>query len=390
MNPTFAAFPESEHRERLDRARAKLRDAGLKGCICVAPENLFYLSGYDSIAYFNQQALVFSAAEESEPTLVVRNVDSSLVYETSWVEDVRTYHLHAADVPAIVAEVAREKGLREGPIGIDIESYALPGAYALGLIKALDPMQVEDATELLNSLQHIKSEREMNHIREAARYANIGLETARKTLRSGITEIELAAAIESAVREAGSDYSAMPTLVASGPRSPGGHATPLHRRIENGDLVHVEFSGVARRYHVIALHTMALGEPGSRVHEIYNLTLESLRAGIKGCGPGTPVAEMEEASLEPLRREGFEESAMMRFGLGIGIGYPPLWAAYFQIDRYSKHTLEPGMVFYVHACLDLSDEKIGTVQGATYFVTQSGIEMLAGGGDVELEVIKDL
>ena len=60
MDPYFAAFPEPEHRERLSRAREKLREAGLAGWICVAPENIYYLVGYDSIAYFNYQALVIS------------------------------------------------------------------------------------------------------------------------------------------------------------------------------------------------------------------------------------------------------------------------------------------------------------------------------------------
>ena len=387
MSPTFAAFPEHEHRERLARARAKLKEAGLKGCICVAPENIFYLSGYDSIAYFNQQALVFSSNDNSEPTLVIRNVDLSLVRETSWVNDIRTYHLHAADVPEIVAGVAREKGLRDGCIGIDLQTFALPGAYALGLVKALEPMKVEDATMLLGSLQCIKSELEMAYIREAAKYANIGLETARKTLRAGITEIELAAAIEWAMRAAGSDYWAVPTEIAGGPRTPGGHAAPMPRVVEKGDLVHVELAGVARRYHVVALHTMAVGEPSPRARNIYEITLESLRAGIKACKPGAPVANIENASLEPLKREGLEHTAMMRFGIGIGIGYPPVWVGSFQIDRYSKQTLESGMVFYVHACLELVDEGIGTVQGATYCVTPSGIEMLAGGGDVELEIV---
>jgi len=206
MNPLFAAFPESEHRERLVRARTKLREAGLTGCICIAPENLFYLIGYDSIAYFSYQALVFSIEEDSDPTLVIRNVDLSLVKETSWIEDIRTYHLHAADVPEIVANIAQEKGLQRGPIGIDLQTYAFPAAYALPLVKALEPMEVQDVTELLGSLQYIKSEREMTYVREAANYADVGLETARKTLKAGITEIELAAAIEGALRKAGSDY----------------------------------------------------------------------------------------------------------------------------------------------------------------------------------------
>lgn len=37
------------------------------------------------------------------------------------------------------------------------------------------------------------------------------------------------------------------------------------------------------------------------------------------------MAEVEEASLVAVRDDGLEGAAMMRFGYGIGIAYPPLW-----------------------------------------------------------------
>ncbi|MGH6932153.1 MAG: aminopeptidase P family N-terminal domain-containing protein, partial [Dongiaceae bacterium] len=111
MPPTYAAFPESEHRERLARARRVLRDAGLAGAIVVAPEHIFYLSGYDSWVSVNSpQALIFGA-DQDEPTLVLRNVDLPLALETSWFKDIRTYHLHRDDVPGLIARVLDEKGL---------------------------------------------------------------------------------------------------------------------------------------------------------------------------------------------------------------------------------------------------------------------------------------
>lgn len=36
------AFAESEYRDRLARARQTLQTDGLDGCICVAPEHLYY------------------------------------------------------------------------------------------------------------------------------------------------------------------------------------------------------------------------------------------------------------------------------------------------------------------------------------------------------------
>ena len=384
--PAFAAFTETEHQQRLARAQEALREAGLDGCICVAPENLFYLAGYDSLTYFSQQALVFHERGDRLPTLIVRDVDLPLVRETSWITDLCCYHLHDANVPAMVAAVAREHGLDQGAIGLELQSFALPGDYALGLIEALTPAKVFDATAMLNRLQFIKSEAELDFVREAAGYANTGIEAAKSALRPGLTEIELSARIEHAMRTAGSDYPAIPTECASGTRSSGGHAAPMPRAIEAGDLVHVEFAGVARRYHCVSMITMAAGEPGPRARVLYELCLESLRAGKSVCGPDVAVADIDNASLEPLRRENLEHAAMMRFGLGIGIGYPRVWVGTFQIDRFSSERLLPGMVFYIHSCIELPDEGIGIIQGGSYLVTATGIEPLSGAGDCELFV----
>jgi Xaa-Pro aminopeptidase len=224
-------------------------------------------------------------------------------------------------------------------------------------------------------------------IRQAAEYAEAGLTATRNALRAGRSEIAVGAEVEAAVRAAGSDYWSIPTEFSSGPRSAGCHATPRSRMIEPGELAHFEFAGVAARYHATAITTMAVGEPGQRARELHRLNAASLRAGIAAIRPGCPAAAVEEASLEPLRREGLDEFAMMRFGYGIGIGYPPVWLETLQIDRHSAQRIEVGMVFVLHACIELVDEKLGAIQGGTYTLTENGLEMLVGDGDADLVIV---
>jgi Xaa-Pro aminopeptidase len=386
MTPPFAAFSEAEHRERLARARRTLAAAGFDGCVSVAPEHLYYLAGYDAWVSVNSpQALVFRT-DGGEPTIVLRDVDRPLATETSWVRDLRTYRLLAEDPAAVIAGVAREHGLGRGRLAVELESYALPFALGLRLARALAPARAEDATGLLGDLRLVKSAAELAWLREGARHAAIGLQAAARALRPGITEIALAGQLEAAMRAAGGDFWAIPTELASGPRTPGGHATPRDRAIEPGDLVHVEFAGVARRYHAVAIQTMAAGEPGRRARDVYELTRESLRAGVRAARPGVPAQAVEEASLEPLRKAGLEAAAMMRFGYGVGIAYPPIWLETLQISRGVDRRLEPGMVFVLHACVELADEGLGVILGGTYALTGTGLEMLAGAGDAELHV----
>jgi Xaa-Pro dipeptidase len=157
--------------------------------------------------------------------------------------------------------------------------------------------------------------------------------------------------------------------------------------IESGDLVHLEFAGVHRRYHATAIHTLAVGQPSRRAQEIYQLGRASLAAGIAAIRPGVPVAAVEEASLEPLRAVGLEGAALMRFGYGIGIAYPPIWLEPLQISRGIDQRLECGMVFVLHAYIQLLEESLGVIQGGTYALTENGLEMLVGGGDVALEIV---
>ena len=82
-----------------------------------------------------------------------------------------------------------------------------------------------------------------------------------------------------------------------------------------------------------------------------------------------------------------EAAAVMRFGYGIGVAYPPIWLEPLQISRGFDQVLAPGMVFVLHAYLQLLGESLGVIQGGTYALTDRGLETLVGGGDVELEVV---
>jgi len=341
-----------------------LAACGFEVCVSVAPETHYYLAGYDAWVGVNSpQALVFSISEETEPTLIVRNVDTRLATETTWLSDIRKYQLFADDFSKLVAGIVREKGWTGGRIAMELQSYALNAALYSELASALKPAEIFDATRLLGDLRIIKSETEMRYVREAAGYANLGLDAAREALRVGVTEI------------------------SSGTRTPGGHATPRERVIELGDIVHFEFAGVSHRYHATAVHTMACGAPNSRAAELYEIARASLAAGVSQCHAGAWVADIEEASLEPIRAAGLEAYANMRFGYGIGLAYPPVWLETLQISRGFEDRLAPGMVFVLHAYLQLDHENIGIIQGGTWALTTDGLEQLVGGGDLPLEIV---
>ena len=379
------AFPESEYQARLARARDLLKAQGLYGCICIAPELLYYFAGHEAYTFFSDQALVFTT-EDDDPSLVIREVDLPVSRETAWITDFRTFH-YGKDNPAdFVAEAAREKGVAGGRLGVDLGSFSASAGYVRRLAAALAPSQIVDATDLINSLRLVKSPGELAYVREAASYANAGMDAALSAVRPGISEIQLAAEIEYAMRSKGCDYAAMPTWVRSGPRSPNAHSQATGRVMEEGDVVCVEFAGIARRYQCVTMKTFSLGPPSPRVRAMHEAGRDSLLTGARAIAVGEPVSAAEEASIPPLQRRGFSQFSNMRFGIGISAAYPPSWVDTLSIIRESKGVFRAGMTFYLHTSIQIPDEGIGALVGASFLLTDDGLEQLTPDSE-ELAVI---
>lgn len=388
MSAMYSAFEQSEFDGRFRAARKVIADAGCAACIMVAPEHIYYFGGYDSWVSVNSpQALIFTPGNDA-PTILLRDVDLPLATETTWVGDIRTYNLITEDFGACAKGILDEKGVSAGKVGVEFSSYALPVSVGDGLRRALgSAIKLFDTTNLLGDMRHLKSPAEMDYMEQAAQYANLGLAAMCESASVGVSETAIATEIEAAMRRAGSDYWAIPTELSSGTRSAGGHATPRNRFIEAGDLIHAEFAGVSARYHAVAMQTIACGEPSPQARELYDIGIASLAAGIDAIKPGVAVGDVEEASLVPLKAHGLEHAAMMRFGYGIGVAYPPIWLETLQIARGFDLTLQPGMAFVLHSCLELPDEQLGVIQGGTWVLEESGLRLLAGAGPCDLKVL---
>jgi Xaa-Pro dipeptidase len=379
------AFPESEYRERLTRARAALRGAGFDGYVAIAPEHLYYLSGFDSHTYWTDQACVFTVADDV-PTLVIRDTEEGGAAETAWTPDVRSYHFPSDDSLGFIASVVKEKGLGGKRIAADLRTFALSMARGQQLLDKLGFATVEDGTALIAALRVVKSAAELAYVRQAARYANAGMEAVFRAARPGRSETAVAAEIEYAVRSGGSDSSAMPTWMSSGERTAYSHLTPTERVLRPGDLLSCAFAGVARRYHCSMYRTVALGEPSRRVREVYEAAREAVEAGAREARPGVRATVLEEAAVEPLRRQGLDKYFAQRFGYGVSAGYPPTWMEPLDIVRGSEQRLAAGMVFCLHCVLKLPEERFGVLVGGDYILTDDGVEFLDRSG-LELRVL---
>jgi hypothetical protein len=143
------------------------------------------------------------------------------------------------------------------------------------------------------------------------------------------------------------------------------------------------------RYHAVGLQTFAVGgsPPSERGRVLYDVARACLQAGLDAVRPGIEAREVEAPALAALREAGLGDGFKMRFGYGVGVGYPPTWLDPLQITRTSVQQLVPGATFVLHACLLDEPARAGVVVGGTYAVGELGPEMLAGAGAVDLVAV---
>jgi Xaa-Pro dipeptidase len=374
---SFRAFTETEHRARIERARALLSSAGLDGCVCTSPELIYYFTGYEAHTHhaMGSQAMVLAAASQ-DPILILRDGDLPQADETLVVGSLRAFRLGALELGHLVRDAVADLGMTGTAIGLDSSGPTMNGNLMLSIQEALGDRDYQDCWRLLGQLRTVLSDREAHFLREAATYANLGIDTFFKTARSGISEIELAAEIEYAMRAAGSDYPAVPTWMASGERAYCQHAMASPRKLRPGDLVHAEFAGVARRYHCVAMGSLVLGEPSSRMNEMAEGGKVALEAGLAAARVGARIGDLEAAYRQALEGLGLGDCCPMRFGVGLSAAYPPVWENQITIQHECDELLEVGMAFYIHASMQSMTDRTGMLLGGSYLMTERGPERL--------------
>lgn len=372
----LTAFSLATYRERQNKLRARIRGKGLDALIVNFPDNINYLTGFDSLGFLWYQALIIS--EKVQPAwFLTRTSEMPCVHELSAVEEAAFYDIASQDPVEMVAKVLIDAGHAKGRIGIEMHAFTFSPDQYVRLQKYLPEATLVDASTAVAEERLIKSPQEIEYQRSAARMADHGMRAAFEAIRPGRSEVEIAGEIAYALGEAGSEYAAISPMVATGRRSTMTHAMPHRQVVSVGDVVIVELAGVCNRYHAILMRTVVVGNPSPRVREVSDLLTEAFNAAMDAARPGLPVGGTNTACNEVLDRLGLARTRVHRIGYSLGLAYPPSWLEAMMLDEADDHVFEPNMSFSMEPNLSLYEEGFGLKLGDTVLCTQAGSESLS-------------
>ena len=198
---TGTPFPREEYQARQGRVFTAMEQAGLDGLAVTADGHQQYLGGYDGYGgYFAPFPLVLAPGKP--PTYVVREYDEDAARAESCITEIVSY-TQQGDFASALADVLRKFGLERGRVGLELGCWNLAPADVTALRAELPDLRIVDATRLVASVAAVKTERELETMRQSMALTDIAVQTFQSSLHDGVTELEVSAAVDSAIKAAG-------------------------------------------------------------------------------------------------------------------------------------------------------------------------------------------
>ena len=377
---------------RAQQIRSFLQQNHLHAWIAWRPDELLMLSGY--FPFWGASLLIYFA--DAEPILFVPQLEPRdhipaglRVQEYPW-GDLKCADPYSVLVSAVADELSKASvgseyvGMIPSSSRISLpiqagEQIPFPEGFS-GKLSALTTKPNVAHQKAFSDLYLRKTAEEVDAIRRANRVANVGLDAFFENSQRGITEAEVAAAVESAIYcQIGKDgifHSRGWAMVQSGPNSAdaGRFNRSTGRRLEEGDLVLIELATCVNGYWSDLSSTAPVGSPKPGAAEILDIATEAQQAAVDGIRPGVSAGQIDALARDKIAAHGLGSFFTHHTGHHVGFRYHDPG---FLILPGESAELEAGMVITIEPGIYVPEHGAGARIEDNVLVTESGHEVLS-------------
>lgn len=277
--------------------------------------------------------------------------------------EIKVFSVRYEAVAAVIAENNLARVACEG------EDFAV--ADYIQLSKKITPSALVVLEEPLAIVRSWKNTSEIEQLRSTALLSSNALAATLPLLNQGITEKEFARELEFEMRRNGADAVAFDFIVASGVRGAMPHGVASDKRIENNELVTIDFGALKNGYHSDETVTVAIGTPDNKLLNVYRIVKDAHDKAIDAVKPGITSCELDSIAREYICNYGYGD--FFGHGLGHGVGLDIHEKP--TISQRSSAVIEEGMVFTIEPGIYIPG--LGGVRiEDTVLVTANGSETL--------------
>ena len=328
-----------DYQQRIKKVQEKLRRKNVSGFLVTQPENRRYLSGYRGGDHgINETSgLLVIPARGKVHLLTDFRFKLQAEQEVPWAEVVIYPKGALRLLERLLPDLAITSLAFES--NYTLHSFADKLTTTLGK-KGIKTVPTEGLVEIM---REIKDEEEIELIRNAVRLNEEVFTEIHRTLTGYTTEIDIALAIETAMRRKGAEKPSFDTIVASGKNGALPHAVPGSGPLaQNGSLT-IDMGLILAGYCSDMTRNLVVGKPDKRYKELHRLVRKAHLAGVTAIRAGVKCSNVDKAARDVIADAGYGEyfGHSLGHGVGLAVHEEP------RLSSRSNKTLKAGMIVTV-------------------------------------------
>lgn len=373
-------IPDQEYKERVQRAAKILQRENLDALIVNSNEsdyaNARYFSGYWPL--FERAGVAISAGGDA--ALMVGPESREYGGDRSRLDKVfvlKAYREGAdPSYPELQADTYRDVfhaiGVTGKKLRIGVASYLDTSVVIMEAIKdAFPEAEIVRADHIMVELRKIKSQNEINCLREGYRIAELATQQVIKEIRPGMTELQMVGVAERVIYENGAEYEGLPMYVFSEASTRHAISRSSYRKFEKGDIVQLNLSAKIDGYSAAIGYPIVLGKLEGRRRDVVMFGLEAHNWTQKQIKAGVEASSIAENFYKYYVDNGYKDNFV--YGPLHGTGMIEVEAPW--VETTSDYKLQPNMTYQIDTFI--STDTFGVRWEKGIAVTEDGCESLS-------------
>jgi len=223
---------------------------------------------------------------------------------------------------------------------------------------------------------YLKTEEEIDLIRESSLLVGKTLAELAKHIEPGVTPLELDALAEEFIKDHGAKpgfkgYNGFPNTLCTSINEQVVHGIPSNKPLQNGDIISIDCGVLKNGFYGDVAYTFEVGEVSDQVKELLETTKECLRLGVEQAKAGNRLGDIGNAVQTLAESKGYGVvRELVGHGLGKHLHESPEVPNYGKAGKGLK--LNKGLVLAIEPMINLGKRNIKQERDGWTIVTADG------------------
>ena len=370
-------FPKEEFINRISKLRQLMEKNHVDAIIITSPSNFRYFTGLDSYFWESPTRPWFVLIPLlKDPIAIVPSIGLSSL-EKTWIDNIITWNSPNPEDEGIstVLNAIHSLKIEKGNIGFELGKESFLRMKINDFRKLENHLQnfsIIDSSSLLWELRLIKSQNEINKIKDIITIASKTFDNLASKISLGMSEIEIANIFKKDIIDNGGDHTFYLACTSGNNGYDQIICDPTDKKTSNGDVLIIDTGSTKDGYFCDFNRNYGFGKIAEETKDCYSCLWQATERAIAIAKPGVSCSDLNNEMLKVLNQFKNSQNSVGRMGHGLGLQLtePP------SIMKNDKTVLEKSMVITLEPSMEYKTGKM-IVHEENILITKNGCELLS-------------